>query len=296
MKLQNINRILLFNESPGGSALTLEELQTRYGIDPDGTNFYYGLVQANVDNLQGGTAFNQYQQQFFTNLLASLAASPDDEKTLVLGVEPNETGDSSGPFGFVSKNISLVQQLATELDAMQSQALAGQKRLNIVIRYASEMNTTDKDNVYARNPTGFKSTFVQIRTAFQELAPRVLFSFSPGLRGDLDEGMIAQYWPGDQYVDVIGGTWYIGAPAQQQSSVANMRAYFLHRIGANKSFGIDELGGCNAANMGNDAVIQGMLHDLEALQLQRISFTYVTIFLASKWGTDATLSFLRGAT
>jgi hypothetical protein len=36
-----------------------------------------------------------------------------------------------------------------------------------------------------------------------------------------------------------------------------------------------------------------MLHEIEALQLQNISFKYVTLFLASKWGADATLAFLE---
>jgi hypothetical protein len=56
MKLENINRVLLLNETPGGRVLTLEQLRTRYGIDSDGTNLYNGIVQANVDNLARGFA------------------------------------------------------------------------------------------------------------------------------------------------------------------------------------------------------------------------------------------------
>lgn len=289
MKLANIDRLLVFREDAGGHVLGLDQLQQRYGLDPDGTNFYYGINQANVDDSEGtASALNPTHTAFLDGLLLALRNSPDDEKTLMLGVEPPDT---SNPYAFVAAHIDLVERLARDLNEYQEQALESGKRLNIVVRYASEMN--DGGQSQGHNPAGFKSTFVQVSHAFRQNAPNILLAFSPALRADLPEALIAQYWPGDEYVDIISGTWYIGAPSQITSSEANMRAYFIHRLGVGKGFGLDEVGGSNATGTSNDAVLQRMLHDIEALQMQNVSFKYATLFLASKWGTDATLAFMR---
>jgi hypothetical protein len=292
MQLKNIDRILLFRTDAAGTVLTLEELQTRYGIDADGTNFYYGLGPNLASFAKTGQALSASHRVFFDAVLSSLSASPDDEKTVVLGVEPPDT-DS---YAFVAANQPLVTQLATELAAIQAQALTGGKRLNIVVRYTSEMNAGDTKGW--QDPAGFKATFVQSRSAFAKAAPSILFSFSPALRADIDESQIAQFWPGDQYVDVIGGTWYTGSDAQRAASTATMRAYFLHRVGSGKPLALSELGGWNPGPLPgqvsqNDEQLQAMLHDLEALQLQNVTFKYVTFFLDGKSGTDATLAFLR---
>jgi hypothetical protein len=289
VKLQNIDRVLLFRKDADDQVLMLDDLQAKYKIDPDGTNFYYGINQGNADNLtHTGSALNPTHKAFFAAVLASLRASPDDEKTIVLGVEPSEAPD---PYGFVSAHLDLVRRLAADLSAIQAAARSLGKRLNIVVRYSSEMN--DRGQSQGRDPSGYRSTFVQARLAFEDAAPNVLFSFSPALRADLQEALITQYWPGDDYVDVIGGTWYIGAPEQRAASIANMRSYFLQRTGTGKPFALSEMGGHDAAKAGNDLVLQDMLHELEALQLQSVSFKYVTIFLQGVWGTDATLEFLR---
>lgn len=291
MEIKNIDRLLLFREDALGHVATLQDLQAKYDIDPAGTNFYYGINKINVENFAArGTALNPTHQAFYDSLIASLQASSGDEKTLMLGLEPPSDGTPE-PYAYVVAHMDLVAQLAADLAAVQARASAVGKRLNIAVRYASEMNDTNQSQ--GGNPGAFKSTFAQVRHAFAEAAPSILLSFSPALRADLAEALITQYWPGDEFVDVIGGTWYIGASAQQAASLANMRAYFIHRLGAGKPFAISELGGCDAAGTDNDAVLQIMFHQIEALQLQNVSFKYVTVFLASKWGTDATLSFLR---
>lgn len=43
MNIGNIDRILLFAKDLKGQILTLEQLRSKYGFEPDGTNFYYGL-------------------------------------------------------------------------------------------------------------------------------------------------------------------------------------------------------------------------------------------------------------
>jgi hypothetical protein len=293
MPIKNVDRLNLFREDAAGHVSTLEQLQQQYGIDPAGTNFYFGINDLNLQNFNAtGTALNPTDQDFFDKLQASLAASADAEKTLQLGVEPPET---SNPYAFVTANLDMVRQLAADLAGEQGKARANGKTLSIAVRYASEMN--DGGQSQGNDPVGYKTTFAQVRQAFAENAPSIPLSFAPALRADLPEALIGQYWPGDDLVDIIGGTWYVGSPAQRAASFGNMRAYFLHRTGAGKPFALSEMGGCetNAAGQGtnNDAVLEQMVGELEALQSQGVSFTYVTIFLASKWGADATLRFLR---
>ena len=294
MQIKNIHRLLLFREDPGQKPLTLEQLQARYGIDPAGTNFYYGINEANVADSDGlPSALGADHRAFLNSFLSSLKASPDDEKMLMLGVEPpDDASNKNKPYAFVAAHIDLVERLANDLAQYQQQALAAGKRMNIVVRYASEMN--DGSQSQGHDPVGYKSTFVQVRHAFTTKAPKILLAFSPALRADLPEELIAQYWPGDDYVDVISGTWYVGNNAQQAGSEANMRAYFRHRLDKGKAFGLDEVGGCTVeAGGGNDTMLQEMLHYIESLQMQKISFRYATLFLACKWGIDATLAFLR---
>lgn len=108
----------------------------------------------------------------------------------------------------------------------------------------------------------------------------------------MPESAIAQYWPGDQYVDVVGGTWYIGSATQRDVSLSNMRKYFIHRQNTAKAFALSEVGGCSAGDAGNYAALEDMLRQLQAMAAECFSFDYVTLFLQSKWATDATLAFL----
>jgi len=292
MKIANIDRLLLFREDEHGRQLTMSELQKEFGFEPDGTNAYYGVNDENVHGFKtSGKALSPKHRALFDDVQGALRASSSDEKTVMLGVEPSQAPE---PYGFVAANMDLIRQLARELDAEQQTARSAGKRLNISIRYSSEMN--DGAQIQGHNPAKYISTHVEIRTAFKQLAPGVLFSFSPALRADLPESLIAQYWPGDAYVDIVGGTWYIGSPEQRAASLENMIAYLLHRIGSGRPFALSEVGGCDASDAGNDGALSDMLHELEALQLRGISFKYVTLFLASKWGADVTLAFLDAGT
>jgi hypothetical protein len=295
MRLQNVKRLLIFAPNPNGSDPTLEQIRAKFGIDPDGTNFYYGINQTNVDDSSGlPSALNPTHRAFLDALLASTITSSSDEKTLVLGVEPPSKKGEPGfdkPYAFVAANTDLVERLATDLAAYQQRARKASKRLNIIIRYASEMN--DGSQAQGHDPAGFKSTFAQVRKIFSRNAHDAHFSFSPALRADIVEDSIAHYWPGDEHVDIIGGTWYIAKPEQRTLSIACLRSYFLQRKDAGKPFGLDELGGCDAKGTHNDPVIQDMLHEIEQLELKKVSFLYATIFLGCKYGKDATLGFLR---
>jgi hypothetical protein len=289
VKITNIDRLLIYREDDNGHVLNIDELQQRYGTRPPGTNFYYGINDENVGESVGVPhALNATDRGFIKSLVDDLIAGRDEELTLVLGVEPKEKTD---PYGFVAKNLDLVRKLATDLNEFQAQAREKNRRFIVIVRYASEMNSGD--NRWGLKPHQFKASFVQVRSIFHEAAPGVSFSFSPALRADRDEAQVTDYWPGDEYVDIIGGTWYIGDAGQRQKSINMMKAYFSHRKDKAKSFGLSEIGGYDAKKGGNDAVLQDMLHELEGLQILGISFKYATIFLQSNWGKNATLAFLR---
>ena len=94
-------------------------------------------------------------------------------------------------------------------------------------------------------------------------------------------------------MDLIGGTWYVGAPDQREQSFANMQAYFEHRVDAGRPFALSEIGGRNEDGRGNDAVLRDMMAKLQTLAAKGISFKYATFFLGGAWGTDATLAFVN---
>ena len=176
-------------------------------------------------------------QSFFTALLRSLQASTQKEKTLVLGLEPAVKGQPYD-YRFVGQNESMVEAIATGLAGFQKTALDFNKRLQIAIRYASEMN----DHPAGGNPAGFITSFKQMKSIMSKLAPDVLMSFSPAIRADLP-APDKTYWPGNDNVDVIGGTWYIGNTDQQATAIARMQTYFQQWLTAGKPFALSELGG-----------------------------------------------------
>ncbi len=295
MHIRNIERIMVFRQLRG-RLFTLEEIARHYPIHPAGTLTYYGIVEQNVAHFRRtGQVLNESHRAVLDNLLASLRAGAHDEMTFQLVLEPTER---PRPYDFVAANMPLVEALAAELQSYQSRAREFGKRLDVVVRYASEMNDAH-GSCYAGDPSAFKASFVRVRLAFANHAPRILFPFSPALRADLDVAQIEQYWPGDQYVDIVGATWYVHGDGQRRKGMANMRAYFLSRVASNKPFALDEFGGALGDDQHdyrqNDLMLEDMLHEIEALRLQNVTFTYGTIFLDDrKYGVDATLKFLTG--
>jgi len=228
------------------------------------------------------------------NLFRALETNGRDEMTYLFALAPTE---EQNPYEFLAENMDVVRRLAVELDGFRTAAASAGKRLNVIVRYASEMNDAGGHG-YRGDPRAFKASFIEVRRVFAELAPRILFSFSPALRKDLVNQKIADYWPGDEYVDVIGATWYVHGEHQRLGGIANMREYFLRPVARGKPFAIDEFGGAlgemeENVYRNNDLMLQAMLNEIEALELQNVTLKYGTIFLDdAKYGVDATLRFL----
>lgn len=292
MQFGNVNRLLYFKHAAPPddvSILALEQFQQDYGFEPDGVNFYVGISAAAHQALEqeGGTGLNATHRAFFESLMQSVLASPDQGKQLILSLEPLEAGD---PFTFVDNNLDWVRSIASQVAGYQERADAAGKGLGVLVRYASEMN--DRGNkTYGHRPDEFRQSFAAVRRAFGEVAPRVHFSFSPALRSDIDESELAAYWPGDGLVDVLGGTWYVGAQGDFDAATATLRKYVLHRLDRSLPFAISEIAG--TCSQGNDAMLRMMFRELNALaDPHQVQFKYVSLFLDSRWGRDARLDFL----
>jgi hypothetical protein len=297
MQISNVDRVLVFRLSQG-HVFTQAEIEENYPIVPDGSMNYFGVEDANLANLKNGTAMSHDLHAFMQDILDTLKVAEADEKIVILGVEPSAPGN---PYEYVSTNIKLMRQLAADVKGYQSQAMAAGKKLTVVMRYASEMNGNGEVYSGLKYQDAFKNSFVEVRNAVKAVAPDVLFSFSPMINSDIHEDAIHGYWPGDDNVDIIGGTWYVhGDDPKPQQSTDNMIAYYAHRAGLGIPLAIDEFGGALGSGdvyHDNDAVLPKMLDAIAGLKEQhQVSFRYGLIFLDDhKYGVDATLNFLSPA-
>ena len=294
MQIRNIERVLAWRKL-GDEVFTLDRIAREYPLDPAGTLDYYGFAEKNVRHFRDkGSALNDNHRAVLNSLFRALETSRRDEMTYLFALAPTE---EQNPYEFLAANMDVVRRLAIELDGFRTAAASAGKRLNVIVRYASEMNDAGGGG-YRGNPQDFKASFIEVRRAFAELAPRILFSFSPALRKDLVNEQIVDYWPGDQYVDVVGATWYVHGEHQRAGGMANMRDYFLRPVVRGKPFAIDEFGGAlgemeENVYRNNDLMLQAMLNEIESLALQNVTLKYGTIFLDdAKYGVDATLRFL----
>lgn len=298
---ENVSKALYFRNDASGRTWSQSAFVDRYGFEPDGVNGYYGVNNAAVAHWQmKGEALRSHHRVVLDDLLAALLASRRPEKTLNLGLWPFQPPE---PYGFVENHLSLIETLAVELAAYQQRARDKGKKLDVVVRYASEMSDPAKPG----QPWGrgklpdpeqaeaYRETFALVRRRFHANAPEVRFAFSPAIRADIRDArydLIADYWPGDDLVDVVSCTWYVGREGDFPGAVSTLQRYIAQWKDRGKAFGIDEIGGINE-DAGNDAMLQRMFGVLAGLRTEGVRFDYVTLFLASKWRTDAQLKFLR---
>ncbi len=237
-----------------------------------------------------GIALYPSHLEFFEAFKKSILAGAADEKSFIFGVEADKTAAKVYDYDFVDAHMDMVAQLAQDFDEIQSELLSEGKRLNIVIRCASELNDVPAKS----NPSaaGYKSTFAQAREAFRAGRPAYCSLSHP--RSD------TIYWRPRSInfgptmgTSTSSGVRGISAAPTSRNSRLRICAYFHHCSAVGKALVLSEMGGCSSAKKDNDKFLQIMLHELEGLQMAGISFKYVTIFLADKWGADAALSFLR---
>lgn len=318
MAINGVGRLLYFKHGNSGVMMPAEfQADPRYGFEPAGLNFYYGINDFNVAAIGNtGNALNFDQKQFFQGAngveqFALDSAAP--EKLVVFGLEPPHLVDFQGtpesgaanPFGFVLNHLDLVTKLADELNAAQNRVRnksGGTKQLSIVVRYASEMNdrprseTTASSSSWGHQPALFKQSYASVRAIFSTHAPGVLFAFSPAIRADLNPSAnphhpqlfnLLNYWPGDQLVDYVSATWYVEGHDKLQAATNYFKSYFLQFQAHGKPLGIDEIGG---VTNGSNAVLSAMITKIDELTAHGTTFSYLTFFLDGRFGQDADLT------
>jgi hypothetical protein len=313
----------LYQKNREDSPMLMEEFTNHYALPPDrpmhGVNIYYGVLKPEEATPPvPGTALQVHHQKQLDDVLANLLAKPElSLATVNIVIEPLDKND---PYGVLTQQLEQIKQLARDLNGYQTRAFeesGGEKRLQIVIRYASEMNGINLDPTsqpWGRSPgidvkkqqENFRKTYVQVWEQFRVLAPDILFAFSPilhrGVERDFD--LIAGYWPGDDQVDVLSCTWYAryNDPGEHDdedrtavSEVARLfRKYLELFSGKKKPIGIDEIGGTRGEGpraRDNDCVLMELLAALPPFTAEQ-PLLYVTFFQDADWAKDARLSFL----
>lgn len=300
--MPSLPRKLLYFAKDGNDVLPPAAVRQRWGFTPAGVNFYYGLNAAAAEHLrQHGTALRENHRRFLDLVRQALREEGREAFLVNLGVWPFEPGM---PYEWVRDHPELVRQLAAELGRFQSELKAASKRLEVVVRYASEMNDPMKPGQPWGRPHGawdpahaapFRETFRLVRGIFREAASEVRFAFSPALRADhtgVRYDMIADFWPGKEWVDVVSGTWYVGQAAHLEPAAGVLERYVRQWQPEERPFGLDEVGGIHGEE-GNDAALQEMFGVLAGMKARLgLDLEYATLFLHGKWAKDATLRFL----
>lgn len=289
---QNIEKLGLFQQSNSGQVTRLK------GAFPPlrfrGTNIYPHL---DPSHFHSGNAISPGSDAIVNDLIEDMAALGITSYYLNVGLEP------TGGYGYVMtpEGTTLLGKLATQLRGYQQKAVARGAHLDIVVRYASEMNISDAYSAHP-DPTAYKDTLKEIRKRLNPNGlPPIRLAYSPALSFQTVEADLSRYFPEDAHlIDVISCTWYINGHTAGSSSTDALRVmkdYFLHRLGRGKPFGIDEIGGWDGHNS-NDIPLAQMFSALAALSGQ-VRFDYVTVFLENakdgkaNYNLNPTLNFLR---
>lgn len=289
--IPNVAHVCCFIKD-AGNVMTISQFEKAYGFEPDGINMYYGINQTNLDYFNardGKSALSGDKRRFIETVISSLLRSASPSKYITIGMEP--TGE--GAYDFVHKHLDMVTQLAKDLDVYQKKqelADAG-KELKIAIRYASEMNDrVSPKTPYAENPAAYKKSFREVRDIFRNHAPKVEFSFSPAIRADIYRKQTAgtlktidHYWPGDDSVDIVGGTWYIGNEGDSYHSGKLFKEYLKWTEQFNKPYGLEEVGGRDILEPTEMDGGYRLLEMAKQIAASGKKFNYITLFMEAKW-------------
>lgn len=283
-------RLLAFKTDSRGRTLSLRELRESLGSRFAGVNLYFGVNRAAVDRVGMGAGV----------LLPSHAAVLDDLledgaagriRCCSVGLWPYEAVD---PFGFLIKHLSLVASFAGALHEYQERARQAGNELRLYVRYASEMNDPAKSGhpwgrtqpVDPEQAEKFRRSYGEVRRIFADRCPGARFVWSPALRRD-NAGeryrLIADYWPGDPLVDVIGCTWCCGRTADFPAAAELLLRYHGEWKGRAPLHGVDEMGGVDSSGSA-PPMLASMLRWLDLLPGEDIELNYLSLFLNGRWG------------
>jgi hypothetical protein len=288
------------------SPMLPDEFESVYGFEPDGMNFYLGIRLENTDPFElGGDVFQPHQASFFE---AMRRFARGQRKMIMLGLEPPKHGPEKA-FDFVLDHLGYVRAVADQLRQVQ-EAVEDGGQLDIVVRFASEMNDRPSTNFWGQQSEGFIAAYTQVRQAFRDNAPQIRFAFSPAIRGDLQRAFIKsrqpnisdatlelfntrRYLPDDNDIDLITCTYYAPAASKQKEHQASLQYFgdYCRAFDAERNhpvFAIDEIGcGKGISDLAvRRATLQAMLDVIAELESDGISFQYAGFFLECEHDQD----------
>ncbi len=310
MPISNVERITFFidnyyfNNAPDDGHFHFEKFQDIHGFEPQGLNWYIGLtsskkqqIESENSNSGGTSSLTQWDIRFLEDFYQWLLASEEKEKCIIFALEPNDVNT----FAFVGQHLAWIEGIAKQLKSYADKAAGKGKTLKFVIRFASEMNDVGSQGTNWNKP-GMEHLFInayrEVRHVFKSVSEEFLFCFSPALRRDMAAQNFAKYqriknyWPGDDQVDVVSGTWYIGAQDDLPLATAALDRYFsdFGKKGA-VLMGLDEFGVSNGTET-KDALLKQMCQELSNLKAIK-PFYYATFFLGKNYGVNAPLAFVK---
>ncbi|KZT59734.1 glycoside hydrolase family 26 protein [Calocera cornea HHB12733] len=121
---------------------------------------------------------------------------------------------ASGPYDFSSSQADAISSAMRELTD------AG---VPVWVRFAYEMNGCPAWNAWGCDPAGFKQAWAIMAASLRANAPSAKLLWSPNIDGSGADGQgnYADYYPGDDTVDLVGLSFYWFGDDQQQNTVAS---------------------------------------------------------------------------
>lgn len=204
-------------------------------------------------------------------------------KTLFLnvGMEPPP---QNLPYLETARARKIVEALSQELAGLRSAFAQAGADLDVVVRFASEMNLGAYNIAPADHPYSlYKDSFTRVGQTLKAADSNIKMSFSPGLNFQGKHNHIAKFWPGVENVDLVGGTFYMnGATADSsiEMTIAQICRYLADYRPYGLPFVVDEVGSWDPINRDNNRFTQAMIEAIGAFGPE-VHVSYLSLFYSN---------------
>jgi hypothetical protein len=276
MRPPNITTIGIFQESDQGAVTTDLADPNVFGGIGRGINAYVHVDDTTL--AFGNSALSPASLAYLGQFLTSMANNGAASFYLNIGLEPTAGYD----YVSTQSGQTICGRLAADITALQTTATNNGGQLTVTVRYASEMNLGSYPVANGEDPhAAYSSTFRNVAGILKNANQNIQMAFSPAINFQITDTTFPLFWPGADVVDVISCTWYINGATigtTPSTAITNLQDYFLHRVGANKIFGIDEMGAWDPVNQSNDNFLSLMFNGIGQLN-GHVQLAYTTVFL-----------------
>lgn len=303
MKPANIDRVGLFFVPDGGRPKSVwKHGLTNVRFDFKGTNTFVTVNEATYGRLQDPArkrALSELSDYITDQLRGDFPHLGPGSFFLNVGIEPPA---KDLPYMESAHAQTIVRALADELAQLRLDAAKEGAVLDIVVRFASEMNLLAYNVTPSEHPYDiYKEAFINVGMTLKASDPTVKMSFSPGLNYEGKHWHIAKFWPGPEHVDLIGGTFYMnGATANStiEETLVQIKQYVNDYKGYGLPFVIDEVGSWDPIHRDNNRYTKAMIETIGAFG-DEIHVPYMTLFYYNgasglkRWNINPDPSFLN---